>query len=308
MKIKKLLAMGLAAVMTVSMAVPTFAAEVEPEQDTITVYLDVEKTLADKTTDTPEEITYIQDPVKLSLPSGTTVMGALLAAGLKPEYKNRDGVLVPCDEGSAYFDALPGTSTLVNVSALNAGNAYLYNQLEMMRTDYWVPTYDYWVDIGGEDFWQEYAEEAYSFMEGWNATGAVQNEGKLTSRDFNAYSGFMFSINNLLAPEKEYEKYTCQQPLSNGDVVRFQWTNCGGWDMGYDVEILNLNMEPEFVNAIITNVNKDALVKAIAEANAVGETEITEYTTANDLLKNKDYSVATQDACDAAAKALTDKL
>lgn len=290
---RKIVATLLAGVLILGSSVSTMATSAD---DTITVYLDVENTFAYDMNTLPANISYVKEPIKLEVETGTTVMGALIEAGLTPKKLNSTKTALDnCTSASKYFDSLPASGNLSGSTVLSANNAYCYAEINVIKTDYYDKARDYYGDM-----W-EYIADMYAFEAGWKSTAEVAFSGYLTSADYNYYSGWMFTINNLMNEGDIW--YSAGSVLDDGDVVRVEWTNGGGYDMGFPVQVTDETYEFTNLPSSVNRIDKTDLLTTLAEANAVGSTVTgsAAYVTATNLMKDKS---ATQEACDAAVIAL----
>lgn len=276
---KKCVALVMALVMVLICAIPVLA-----DNQTIEVYLCVEKTLAYKASDQNGTV-YLLEPVKVTVPEGSTVLQAMIEAGLDPKKENSAGAaLVSCSGYESYFSALAGYGSLVGVTNLAANVTNYFNYETDITDTYFMPIYDTY-----EDFW-EYLVDMYEFMGGYkdndyhmdyygSYNGSVKYSGYLTQKDFNENSGWMITINNRMLPAA-YDNYSASQlnpylpwytagtTLNDGDVIRVEWSNEGGYDTDLITVVGDINLNSVYLNVSEYHARTDMSNSIIAAAEA----------------------------------------
>ncbi|MDR0654132.1 MAG: DUF4430 domain-containing protein [Synergistaceae bacterium] len=135
-------------------------------------------------------------------------------------------------------------------------------------------------------YFQSYTDPALGFY-----LSAIRDpsNGKLLGMSFeNTAAGWMYTVNNVF-PNKSAGLYE----LSDGDVMRWQYTEDWGADIGGNVEILGTGSLPD----------KDALIWKVAEMNAAGNNSGEAYENALSVLEALN---ATAEQIETALAALND--
>ena len=135
-------------------------------------------------------------------------------------------------------------------------------------------------------YFQSYTDPALGFY-----LSAIRDpsNGKLLGMSFeNMAAGWMYTVNNVF-PNKSAGFYD----LSDGDVMRWQYTEDWGADIGGNVEILGTGSLPD----------KDALIWKVAEMNAAGNNSGETYENALAVLEDIN---ATAEQIETALAALND--
>lgn len=308
---KKLLVTLLAGVLAVGSTIPAMADTQETAART--VYVSVEKTLIYSETTAAADKDYILSPTVVTLTEDDGFTMKAVAKKLAEE-----GVGLKRNNNVAWTADSVGTASNFYISGIadpnapstgyigtNGTGAFCQDKISAYKEAYWDPIYTYCSENYGEDMW-EYLKDVYQVMSGWDQ--AVHYSGVLTGGDYNAYSGWMFTLDNTYYPGTDptaVDWYNWNQEVQDGDTVRLMWSNCGGQDLGFIGEFQDLNGLFHYIGTeasspdadkvtrghvdspFVPMVDKDTLVKDLAIINGSGETTtgVTAYTEANNILK-----------------------
>ena len=266
---------GMLGMMSLAGGMTAFAADGEvtaPTNTTGSVYVSIEKSAAYKTGTTAD---YVLAPVKVNLADVAKAMGGTDA--LTPN----DGItditildVLKTAYGQDNFDATYNASyNCYYVSAIKDNGA---------TTNYVASQDDYL-------YGTKVADLSTKYSLGTAFTGAIANDGWLTQNDLitNGGSGWLIAQNNV-GPY-----YGVSTKVADGNVLRMEWSTFNGMDVGYAGYLgANWTQEAPFIYASASagtygtdyvKVNKDELVKWLAENSSSSATKIT---LANRTLKN----------------------
>ena len=223
-KFRRILIVAAAVVMVLGMSSVSFAAN---DTGTIDVYITVERTLVGNADP-------ILEPTKVTVPAGSTIFDVL-------EELEADGDIDFTSTGST-------------------GNHYVTGFKAPS-----LPAFNYQTDY---EFWNEFDEAAGGMGDIYFEYGTTPSGNFLSEGNYCMLSGWIVSLNNSIVwddPDTSENEAnpTADTVLSDGDVVRWQYSFALARDCGYTGwDLLTLSdLEPGFYSAAV----KSDLIKKMAD-------------------------------------------